>query len=302
MHNKLLIFLFVFAFQHFIFGQVHRFYYEYEYIPDSTSKEDVKKDVMLLDIEKNGSKYYSYEKFVSDSLANESLKKQIQSGSKNISVNRNVKPGTVAFSVTKSYPEFTTDLHTGISTDLYMVREENKPEWKILPDKEKIGEWNAQKAETNFGGRHWIAWFTTEIPFQDGPYKFYGLPGLIVKIEDTSGSHRMILKGTKTFSILEQSEEAELPENFTSIGMNQKEIAATEAQFKKVWKAYKNDPAKNMREMMMKAGGGTSVQIRFKSDDGKEITDNQQAIRAIEQNAKENIKKNNNPIEPELYE
>ena len=31
----------------------------------------------------------------------------------------------------------------------------------------KIGEFNAQKAETNFAGRKWIAWFTTDIPFQD---------------------------------------------------------------------------------------------------------------------------------------
>lgn len=33
-----------------------------------------------------------------------------------------------------------------------------------------------QKATCDFAGRKWIAWFTTEIPIQDGPYKFYGLP------------------------------------------------------------------------------------------------------------------------------
>jgi len=29
------------------------------------------------------------------------------------------------------------------------------------------------------------AWFTREIPIAEGPYKFYGLPGLIIKISDS---------------------------------------------------------------------------------------------------------------------
>src|SRR5690606_1469092 len=42
-----------------------------------------------------------------------------------------------------------------------------------------------QRADIRFGGRDWVAWFTTEIPIPDGPYKFCGLPGLIVSIADT---------------------------------------------------------------------------------------------------------------------
>ena len=40
----------------------------------------------------------------------------------------------------------------------------------------------------NFGNRKWIAWFTPEIPISDGPYKFCGLPGLILKINDSTNS------------------------------------------------------------------------------------------------------------------
>ena len=46
-------------------------------------------------------------------------------------------------------------------------------------------------------GRNWIAWYTTDIPIQDGPYKFNGLPGLILKINDETGSHSFQFIGIK---------------------------------------------------------------------------------------------------------
>jgi GLPGLI family protein len=69
--------------------------------------------------------------------------------------------------------------------------------WNIQPEKQKIGEYNTQKATTEFGGRKWTAWFSSDIPFQDGPYKFYGLPGLIVKIEDDEKNYSWMLSGNK---------------------------------------------------------------------------------------------------------
>ncbi|TVQ90648.1 MAG: GLPGLI family protein [Bacteroidetes bacterium] len=58
-------------------------------------------------------------------------------------------------------------------------------QWIIKPENKKIGNFAVQKALTTFGGREWVAWFTTEIPYSAGPYLFHGLPGLIVKISDT---------------------------------------------------------------------------------------------------------------------
>ncbi|WP_390454495.1 GLPGLI family protein, partial [Chryseobacterium sp. Alg-005] len=186
MKKIVFLFLLVSVFAH---AQVNRFFYEYKYIPDSNDRTEVKKDMMLLDIDKNGSTYYSHDKFVADSTAKADLEKQLKGNPGNISINRRESPGQVSYKVTKQYPDFKTYLFRNISTDQYKITEDKKPEWKILPDKQKIGEYNAQKAITSFGGREWTAWFSTDIPFQDGPYKFYGLPGLIVKIEDNTGSH-----------------------------------------------------------------------------------------------------------------
>lgn len=299
MKNKILFFLLI---SFFAGAQTNRFFYEYKYIPDSTDKADVKKEMMLLDIDKSGSQYYSRDKFVADSTAKADLEKQLKSSPGNISVNRRERPGQVSFRVTKQYPDFKTFLFRNISTDQYKISEEKKPEWKILPDKEKIGEYNAQKATTSFGGRQWTAWFSTEIPFQDGPYKFYGLPGLIVKIEDASGSHSMTLIGNKTVQSSVPGKETQLPENIQIIGMGGKEVEVTKDQFKKAWKAYANDPSKNMREMMMKNGGDSNTKMVFKmkTADGKELSDPNQVFREMEKRTKEALKKNNNPIEPDL--
>lgn len=278
----------------------NRFFYDYKFIPDSTDKANVLKEIMLLDIDKSGSKYYGQEKFIADSTSQADLERQLKLSPNSISISRNDKPGMITYKVTKQYPDFKTHLFTKISSDSYKIEEDKKPEWKILPDKQKIGEYNAQKATTKYGGREWTAWFSTDLPFQDGPYKFYGLPGLIVKIEDKTGSHSLTLVGNKTIQTTTEKE-MNLPQGVQLYGMGGKDIEINKSQFKKAWKAYKNDPTKNMREMMMKNTETNKVVFKTKSADGKEISDPNLVFREMEKKAKEGFKKNNNPIEPELY-
>lgn len=281
-------------------AQINRFFYEYKFIPNSNDKTNVKTEMMFLDINKAGSSYYSRDKFIADSTQRADLEKQIKASSGNISINKSEKPGQVSYRVTKSYPDFKTYVFRNISSDNYKVKEDKKPEWKIQSEKQKIGEYMAQKATTSFGGREWVAWFASDLPFQDGPYTFYGLPGLIVKIEDTTGSHVMTLMGNKVLRNKPEEKELTVPENIKLFGMGGKEIEVTKEQFKKAWKAYVNDPTKNMREMMMKNDGNTKMVFKTKTADGKEISDPNQVFREIEKRTKEGLAKNNNPIEPDL--
>ena len=281
-------------------AQNQRFFYDYKYIPDSTNKAEVLSEMMILDVTKSGSNYYSHEKFVSDSIMKAELEKQIQSGAGNININGG-NQGKIDFRVTKSHPDYRVFLYQSISMDQYKISEDQKPEWKIFPDKEKIGEYDAQKATTDFGGRKWMAWFATDIPVNDGPYKFYGLPGLIVKVEDITGSHVMTLVGNKSFQPVEEKD-LQLPNEIKMFGFGDKEIEITKKQYKKLWKDYVNDPAKNIREIMMKSSPEGKVTLKVKTQDGKEISDPNQIYRNIETRVKENLKKNNNPIEPDLLQ
>ena len=258
------------------FAQNKRFIYEYKFIPDSTNLEDLKTEMMFLDTTKDGSKYYSYTVFNSDSIMKVDLEKQL-AATGSINVKSDMQKGSVRYSVTKTYPDYKINLHCRLGMDAYNISDDRKINWKISSEKEKIGEWNAQKAEADFAGRHWIAWFSTEIPIQDGPYKFRGLPGLIVKVEDKTGSHKMELKGIKNIS--------------GDININvweAKEIVVNSRQFQKVIKEYENDPTKGIKQIQM---GGTSIVLTGKDGTSTKIAKDQ------EDRMKNQIKKDNNRIE-----
>ncbi|BAP32024.1 uncharacterized protein CHSO_2987 [Chryseobacterium sp. StRB126] len=278
-------------------AQINRFFYDYKYILDSTNKADVKSDIMLLDIDKNGSKYYSREKYVSDSTIKADIAKQMKGGFEgSLNIKKNMKPGTIFTTVIKKYPEYSISFSEKIGNTTYKIAEDQKPEWKILPEKEKIGEYNTQKAITNYGGRSWTAWFSTDIPFQDGPYKFYGLPGLIIKIEDKTGSHIMTLIGNKKTEIL-SAEDTQIP-GLTVNGLGDKEIEVSKKQFKKAFKDYLTDPTKDLKQTMSTLPAGATIQMT--NQNGKNIDVNE-LYRNIEKKAKEERLKNNNKIEPDLY-
>lgn len=75
--------------------------------------------------------------------------------------------------------------------------ENEKISWEILKEKKKVGKVNAQLARCNAYGRIWYAWFSVEIPINKGPYKFNGLPGLIVEMYDSEKKLNFTLENYK---------------------------------------------------------------------------------------------------------
>ncbi|MCO4304644.1 GLPGLI family protein [Riemerella anatipestifer] len=168
-------------------SQNQRFTYEYKFAVDSTKKDSLISEIMNLDVYKEKSVFYSRIKQENDSIINQEFKKQSQISSDkiiNLSHLKDMKRAKVNDWVLKTYPNYEVELYTKIGFDDYAVRDERKMQWKIAPEHETFKNWKVQKATTEFAGRKWTAWFTTDIPIPDGPYKFHGLPGLIVKMED----------------------------------------------------------------------------------------------------------------------
>ena len=87
-----------------------------------------------------------------------------------------------------------------IATDNFYYAEGLHFDWEIRQETKTIEGFSAQKATTSFAGRNYTAWFAAAIPISDGPYKFYGLPGLILEIESTDGDYTFTMIGIEKTS------------------------------------------------------------------------------------------------------
>lgn len=67
------------------------------------------------------------------------------------------------------------------------VEQLNPQDWQFTTDTLSVLGYLCQKATAIFRGREYEAWFTTEIPIKEGPWKLYGLPGLILKASTNDG-------------------------------------------------------------------------------------------------------------------
>ena len=60
-------------------------------------------------------------------------------------------------------------------------------DWKLEEGDTIICEYPCKKATTTFRGRDWTVWYTLDIPYNDGPWRFGGLPGLILSARESEG-------------------------------------------------------------------------------------------------------------------
>ncbi len=269
-----------------LFSQNQRFTYEYSFRLDTLNQENIEKEMMNLDITKEGSYFYSALLITRDSLFNAEIEKGKASNSFNIDF-RKIKHPKVNFRISKTYPDLETVYHTLLNASNVAVKELNKIKWSILPETKSIESFKAQKATTNFGGRNWTAWFTNDIQIQDGPYKFCGLPGLILQIEDEGRTHIFNLVG---------SQRLDYPPSL--IDSKTKEVFITKEKFNQLWNEYIKDPAKNIK--LIHNSSEMSETLMFDSNTGNPMT-KQDLIRNKENRTKKFLAKFNNFIEKDLY-
>ncbi|MCY0971136.1 GLPGLI family protein [Chryseobacterium wangxinyae] len=215
--NKIILLFIIISCANNIYSQKNRFIYEYKFSLDSSKKEFLQKSIYLLDIDKDKSVFYNEKEILNDSILTDANEFSIVHSDK----------------IMKTHTEYSVNQMTRLFKDNYLVNDDRVQKWKILNDKNKILNYNVQKAELNYMGRKWTAWFTTEIPIQDGPYKFHGLPGLIMKIEDFEKTHVFELIGVENDFYIR---------NFETKGF----IKINYLKYKKLYKEYRQNPAKKL--------------------------------------------------------
>lgn len=76
-----------------------------------------------------------------------------------------------------------------IKNKLWVADTLKEIKWELLPTSEnkKIGRFNCLAAKGKFAGRFYTVWYTPDIPVSTGPWKLYGLPGLILEVMEDTG-------------------------------------------------------------------------------------------------------------------
>lgn len=266
------------------FAQTNRFVYQVTMKPDASNKNDTKTENAYLDISPEKSVFYSENRIKRDSV----IQAAIQSGGAR-GFNRDQMEAlrsNINYSIEKDKKSQKMTFKDRIGRDIYTYEEDRPINWKIASETTKIGDYKVQKAETDFGGRKWTAWFTTDLPYQDGPYKFGGLPGLIVKVEDDKGEY--------SFDLMKNYKIADFP---------------TMSQFGNTIKVKRDDYVKQQKKFMadpmsfMTQGGRMGAPMRI---DGGGVNrggggfgggNSGDFRKRMEERVKEEAKRNSNPIE-----
>lgn len=150
---------------------------KYKFHPD---QRDAYNDTRIVQIGKHSVKDYSDKINYFDSLATE----QVTRGAESYS---NVSGNPWPLEIIRPIRGNKADLKYRLSWFAFFVYSDSVPslEWNFSDEEtDSIMGYDCRKATVEFAGRSYTAWFTPEIPLPFGPYKFGGLPGLILKLED----------------------------------------------------------------------------------------------------------------------
>lgn len=252
-------------------AQNKEFTYEYQFISDSADPKNVNSEIMILNVGKEKSYYYSLDKYVSDSTMNQEMKKGLFAMPRPFNINE------IVF---KDLKNKTISFETKVGDSRYHIEQNIDLKWNLLNEFDEILNYKVQKATTEFGGRTWNAWFAKDISIQDGPYKFSGLPGLILKIEDKTLSHKFVLKGIKNnqspFEYPYRKDEA-------------RETKLSHEAYVKTYLQNRTDPTAHL-----------VGKIPDQTDSAGNFQTGEQIIREIRQKLLEKISKDNNIIEIDI--
>ena len=145
--------------------------------------KDIISDYVSLRIGKTTSMFYGPKELNWDSLScNKELKFQFYIER----VQKDILPaGRFKERIYKNYPtnELTVYDHFALMHWTYS-EEWEKPQWTLIDSVKSILGHSCQLAKSLYRNRIWYAWFTLDIPINDGPWKLCGLPGLILEAYD----------------------------------------------------------------------------------------------------------------------
>lgn len=258
-------------------------FYNFTYLKDTTQPEHPYKEIYELDFGKTQSMFTSYSQKINDSAMAADLLNQVKTAT-----DPNHYDLTMRSSSFISMDKYFTDnaatcgVYTlkPISSALFYIKDtQPKINWQILDSTKNIKGNLCQKAIGESHGRTYTAWFCGDLPYDFGPRKLHGLPGLILEAYDESREVLYMLNH------IEKNVNGE-------IGLPGDAMPATEEEYAKAMEAFHKNPS-----IFRSAhpGGGKSVKGEMDNIDPTKI----KSISVIKESpyGKDVRLKENNPID-----
>lgn len=210
--------------------------YEMKFMPDTLERDNYDRRTTVLNLSPEGiSNYCEYSLFKTDSIK----APHIEDGKVRLSItNKAMKYGGRVYDnyiIVKSWPENDKLFHIEtIGIDGRFKYTDDLPDfgWKVDFSRTKeVAGYVCHSAMGRYAGRDYQAWFTTDIPINDGPWKFQGLPGLILEVSSLDQEYSYTCMSIRKM---------EGPLIVTGVDVAMK---VTRENFLKTHKRYKKNPA-----------------------------------------------------------
>lgn len=171
--------------------------YNYAFQQESGNAKSVEHEDMLLLLNQDKSYFVSASKYQLDTFMQKNKGADV---SRLLSYKNGIPKNRVKFEIEKDRKNAVSNYYEKIFTSTYKTTfKNNDSRWVLLQTTKTIGGYKCQEAKTKLGGRSFTVWYTMDIPISDGPYKFQGLPGLILEAyDDTKEHHFSLVRLTKT--------------------------------------------------------------------------------------------------------
>ena len=119
-----------------------------------------------------------------------------------------------------------------VFTDHYIYTDSAPIAWQLSTGSLVVCGHFCHKATAHFRGREWTAYYAPDIPVGRGPWKFGGLPGLILRIEDSTGDQRFTAISLRT------------AHSDIYMEKDRDDFKTTRERFNKQLKDYRSNPSK----------------------------------------------------------
>lgn len=270
--------------------------YEFVHVRDTTNRENPLKVNVRLYLGKESSLY------VNQTIAEMREKMEVRMKEMGISVNGMASGMTVSIGggsqagteelliTPKSKKMVQID---NIGQTIYEIQQDFPSlDWNITEETKEIGGYHVQQAKATYKGRDYVAWFAPDLPFSYGPWKFNGLPGLILEVSDVENEVQFLFKDL-----------AQLEDEAVKIGVPENAVKANATQFARAKEASGNGPTISFSSGNPAPAGATTVRetqvVTINSDGVRRTLSGADATAEMERMKLQQANSNNNPIERE---